>query len=73
MGGAKYLVTFIDDYSRRCWVCLIKKKSNVFPVFKQYKAWVEFESDKRINCLRTNKCKEFTYGEFFVFYKYESI
>ena len=54
MGGAKYLVTFIDDYSRRCWVYLIKKKSDVFSVFKQYKAWVELESGKRIKCLRTD-------------------
>ena len=35
MGGAKYMVTFIDDYSRRCCVYLIKKKSNVFSVFKE--------------------------------------
>ena len=38
MGGVKYIVTFIDDYCRRCWVYPIKKKSNVFPVFKEYKS-----------------------------------
>ncbi|KAH9752597.1 hypothetical protein KPL71_014753 [Citrus sinensis] len=43
MGDAKYMVTFIDDYSRRCWVYPIKKKSDVFPVFKEYKARVELE------------------------------
>ena len=52
MGGAKYMVTFIDDYSRRCWAYPIKKKSNVFQVFKEYKARVELESVKRIKCLR---------------------
>ena len=35
MGGAKYMVTFIDDYSRRYWVYPIKKKSDIFPVFKE--------------------------------------
>ncbi|GJX19059.1 retrovirus-related pol polyprotein from transposon TNT 1-94 [Tanacetum coccineum] len=29
LGGAKYFASFIDDYSRRCWVYPIKKKSNV--------------------------------------------
>ena len=37
VGGVKYMVTFIDDYFRRCWVYPIKKKSDVFPVFKEYK------------------------------------
>ncbi|GJY22735.1 retrovirus-related pol polyprotein from transposon TNT 1-94 [Tanacetum coccineum] len=34
LGGAKYFVSFIDDYSTRCWVYPIKKKSDVFEVFK---------------------------------------
>ncbi|GKE02786.1 gag-pol polyprotein [Tanacetum coccineum] len=53
-GGAKYFVSFIDDYSSRCWVYPIKKKSDVFEVFKVYKAWVELDSGKKIKCLRTD-------------------
>ena len=34
MRGVKHFVIFIDDYSRRCWVYPIKKKSYVFLVFK---------------------------------------
>ena len=55
MRGAKYLVTFTNDYSRRCWVYPLKKKSDVFPMFKEYKARVELESGKKIKCLRTDK------------------
>ncbi|PWA57616.1 Gag-Pol [Artemisia annua] len=54
LGGANYFVSFIDDYSRRCWVYPIKKKSDVFEVFKVYKARVELDSGKKIKCLRTN-------------------
>jgi len=36
MGGAKYFVSFIDDHYRRLWVYPIKKKSNVFTVFKEF-------------------------------------
>ncbi|KAH9689185.1 hypothetical protein KPL70_015411 [Citrus sinensis] len=73
MGGAKYMVTFIDDYSRRCWVYPIKKKSDVFLVFKEYKARVELESGKKIKCLRTDNGGEYTDGEFVAFCKQECI
>ena len=46
------MLTFIDDYSRKYWVYPIKKKSDVFPVFKEYKARVELEFGKTIKCLR---------------------
>ncbi|KAH9740957.1 hypothetical protein KPL70_002426 [Citrus sinensis] len=71
MGGAKYMVTFIDDYSRRCWVYPIKKKSDVFLVFKEYKAWVELESGKKIKCLRMDNGREYTDDEFLAFCKQE--
>ncbi|KAH9681067.1 Integrase catalytic domain-containing protein [Citrus sinensis] len=71
MGGARYMVTFIDDYSRRCWVYPIKKKSDVFLVFKEYKARVELESGKKIKCLRTDNGGEYTDGEFLSFCKQE--
>ncbi|KAH9735931.1 hypothetical protein KPL71_017911 [Citrus sinensis] len=71
MGGAKYMVTFIDDYSMRCWVYPIKKKSDVFSVFKEYKARVELESGKRIKCLRMDNGEEYIDGEFLAFYKQE--
>ncbi|KAH9769282.1 hypothetical protein KPL71_011940 [Citrus sinensis] len=71
--GAKYMVTFIDDYSRRCWVYPIKKKSDVFLVFKEYKARLELESGKKIKCLRTDNGGEYTDGEFLAFCKQEGI
>nr|GEX55401.1 Gag-Pol polyprotein [Tanacetum cinerariifolium] len=54
LGGVKYFVSFIDDYSRRCWVYPIKKKSDVFEVYKVYKAQIELDFGKKIKCLRTN-------------------
>jgi len=67
------MVTFIDDYSRRCWVYPIKKKSDVFLVFKEYKARVKLESGKKIKCLRTDNGGEYTDGEFLAFCKQEGI
>ncbi|GJS29651.1 gag-pol polyprotein [Tanacetum coccineum] len=67
LGGAKYFVSFIDDYSRRCWVYSIKKKSNVFEVFKVYKARVKLDSGKKIKCLKTDNGSEYTGDEFILF------
>jgi len=54
LGGARYFVSFIDDFSRRCWVYPIRRKANVIAVFKTFKALVELESGKNIKCLRTD-------------------
>ena len=51
----------------------MKKKSDVFLVFKEYKARVELESSKKIKCLRTDNGGEYTDGEFLTFCKQESI
>jgi histone deacetylase 1/2 len=32
-GGYKYYVSFVDDYSRFCWIYLLKHKSDVEQVF----------------------------------------
>ncbi|KAH9685421.1 Integrase catalytic domain-containing protein [Citrus sinensis] len=68
IGGAKYIVTFIDDYSKRCWVHPIKKKSNVFPVFKEYKVRLELESGEKIKCLMIDNSEEYTDSKFFTFW-----
>ncbi|GJU60714.1 gag-pol polyprotein [Tanacetum coccineum] len=73
LGGAKYFVSFIDDYSRRCWVYPIKKKSDVFEVFKVYKARVKLDSGMKIKCLRTDNGGEYTGDEFDIFSRQEGI
>ena len=37
----KYALTFIDDFSKYCWVYFLKHKSEVFGLFKVFKALVE--------------------------------
>jgi len=73
LGGAKYLVSFIDDYSRRLWVYPIKKKSDVFAIFKEFKAKLELESGKKIKCLRTDNGGEYIDGDFLTFCRQSGI
>jgi len=35
IGSARYYVMFIDDFSRRVWVYLLKQKSEVFQMFNE--------------------------------------
>lgn len=72
LGGARYFVSFIDDYSKRCWVYPIKNKSDVL-VFKTFKARVELESEKKIKCLRSDNGGEYTSDEFDRFCQQEGI
>ena len=62
--GKRYLITFIDDYSRKIWVSLLSEKSQAFTSFKNFKSLVEKEIGASIQCLRTDRGGEFTSKEF---------
>ena len=58
-GGARYFVTFIDDYTHRTTTYLLKEKSQVFPHFKLFKSAAENELGHKIKCLRTDNGGEY--------------
>lgn len=64
MGGARYLLTFIDDYSRKVSVFFIKSKSDVLDKFIEYKNRVENDLNKKIKILRSDNGKEYTSRQF---------
>ncbi|XP_074360337.1 uncharacterized protein LOC141700496 [Apium graveolens] len=41
LGGNRYYLTFIDDFSRKIWVYIIKEKSEALDKFKEFKALAE--------------------------------
>lgn len=67
LGGSRYLLLFIDDYSRFSWVCFLKFKSETFENFKKFKAFAENHSGKKLKALRTDRGGEFLSNEFIVF------
>ena len=72
-GGAKYFVTFIDDYSRICRVYFMRTKDEVFSKFKEYEAEVANQTDKRIKVLRTDNGGEYTSKQFEDYLKMKGI
>ena len=54
MNGYRYFMTFIDDYSRFCWIYFLKKKSEVFETFIFFKGLVENNIGNTIKELRSD-------------------
>ena len=61
---AKYALTFIDYFSRYCWVYFLKHKSEVFGLFKVFKALVENQSGRKLKVLRSDNGGEYVKSEF---------
>ena len=59
MNGSRYLVTFIDDFSRYTWVFFLKKKSELCEKFSELKALIENASGIKINILRSDNGGEY--------------
>ena len=64
LGKSMYYVSFIDDFSRNIWIYFLKKKFKVFDMFKEFKALVENQTEKRIKVLRTDNGEELCENEF---------
>jgi transposase InsO family protein len=67
LNGSVYFMTFIDDFSRKTWLYLLKQKSEAFDVFKRFKSMVENESGRTIKILRSDKGGEYKLNELIKF------
>ena len=73
LGGCRFFVSIIDDYSRMTWVYMMKHKSEAFQKFKEWKILMENQTGKKIKRLRTDNGLEFCWSEFDQFCKDEGI
>jgi len=62
LGGSRYFITFIDDYSKWTVVYMMRAKSESFNCFQAYHKYAEVHTGRRVNKInviqRTNKTKE---------------
>ncbi|KAK2398761.1 putative mitochondrial protein [Trifolium repens] len=68
-----YFILFIDDFTRMTWVYFMRQKSEVFVIFKKFKAFIEKQSGRFIQMLRSGRGKEYTSNEFHKFCEDEGV
>ena len=73
LGGGEYFVMFLDDHTQHIWVCIMKNKSEVFQLFREWKAQVERSSGKKIKIFRSDNGGEYTCSEFATYLTQEGI
>ena len=59
LGGMYYFVTFVDDYSRKVWVYLMKNKNKVLGTFFKEKKMVETRTSRKVKRFRSNNNCEY--------------
>ncbi|KAH9672650.1 hypothetical protein KPL70_017818 [Citrus sinensis] len=59
LGGCRYFLTFIDDFSRMVWVFALKSKDEVLEKFKNWKTFVENHTGMKVKTLRTDNGLEY--------------
>ena len=53
----RWFVIFIDDHTRLCWIYLMKTKSEVEKIFKDFYKLIENQFQTKISILRTDNEK----------------
>ncbi|GMP39809.1 hypothetical protein CsSME_00010500 [Camellia sinensis var. sinensis] len=63
-GGKKYFVTFIDDFSKYCHICLLHSKYEVLDKFKIFKTELQNQCNVKIKRLRFDRGGEYHFSEY---------
>ncbi|GJS75935.1 retrovirus-related pol polyprotein from transposon TNT 1-94 [Tanacetum coccineum] len=59
LGGKRYFLSIIDDYSKRVWVYILNFKHEAFGKFKKWKQLVENQTGRMVKKLRMDNSLEF--------------
>jgi transposase InsO family protein len=73
ISGARYIVTFLDDYSGMVFVYFLKEKSEVYDFFVRFKTLVENQTGKKIKKLRSDNGTEYTSNKMMSYIKENGI
>ncbi|WKA06380.1 hypothetical protein VitviT2T_024283 [Vitis vinifera] len=64
IGGSRYFVVFIDDYSRYSWIFPMKSRSEILSIYSNFAKMVETQFSKRIKTFQSDNALEYTQHAF---------
>nr|CAN70361.1 hypothetical protein VITISV_033646 [Vitis vinifera] len=64
IGGSRYFVVFIDDYSRYIWIFPMKSCSEILSIYSNFAKMIETQFSKRIKTFRSDNALEYTQHAF---------
>ncbi|KAK2375338.1 putative mitochondrial protein [Trifolium repens] len=73
LGGKRYVLVVVDDFSRYTWVNFIREKSDAFDVFKELCIQIQREKGSNVVRIRSDHGREFENSKFDDFYAAEGI
>ena len=60
IGGSRYFVVFVDDYSRYSWIFNMKHRFELLQVYSNFAKMVETQFSKRIKIFRSDNALKYT-------------
>ena len=60
LGGSWYLITFLDDCTRKVWAYSLRSKDEALTVFSRWLAEMENRTGQRVKTLRSDNGGEYT-------------
>ena len=59
LSGSRWFVTFIDDYTKMIWLCLMKTKDEVDLLFQNFHKMIETHYNTKLQVLRSDNGGEY--------------
>ena len=64
LGGSRYFVIFVDDFSRYTWIYLFKNHSKLYQIYRDFTKMIETQFSKPIKVFRSDNAQEYKAHEF---------
>ena len=66
LGGSRYYMLLVDNFSRNLWVYFVTHKSNALPNFQRWLLLMEKQTNSKVSTLRSDNGGEFIAFEDFL-------